>query len=55
MSKTFTMGGMIIGSFVGGYIPLLWGSDAFSMAGILWSAIGGLLGIFVGYRLSHWL
>lgn len=45
MSKTFTIGSMMIGSFIGGHIPLLWGGEAFSMAAILWSGIGGLLGI----------
>jgi hypothetical protein len=48
--KTATWGGMMIGSFVGGFIPLLWGDSAFSMSAIFFSAIGGIVGIAAGYK-----
>ena len=50
--KKLIMLGMIIGSIAGGYIPLLWGDSAFSMASILFSAIGGFLGIWAGYKIG---
>jgi len=52
MSQKFAvMTGMIIGSIVGGYVPVLWGADFLSYWGIVTSTIGALLGIYVGYKL----
>jgi len=45
--------GMIIGSFAGGYIPTLLGADAFSMTSLLGSVAGGILGIWIAYRLTR--
>lgn len=53
MNKGFVMGGMIVGSFLGGYIPLLWGESAFSMSGIFWNAFGGFFGIYVAYKIAN--
>lgn len=55
--KNYHMGkavmiGMMIGSIIGGYIPLLWGDSAFSMTAVFTSAIGGFLGIFISYKIS---
>lgn len=44
--------GMIVGSFVGGYIPSLWNSGVFSLSGVLFTAIGGFIGIWLGYKFS---
>lgn len=44
--------GMIIGSWVGGYIPSLWGAGFLSFSGLLFSAAGGILGIWLGYKVS---
>ncbi|MDO8469891.1 MAG: hypothetical protein Q7S84_02625 [bacterium] len=52
-SRSLTWIGMILGSLVGGFVPLLWGGDTFSLSSIAFSGIGGLLGIYLGYRLSH--
>jgi uncharacterized membrane protein YeaQ/YmgE (transglycosylase-associated protein family) len=46
--------GVLVGSFVGGWIPTLWGAPAFSMSGIVGSTIGGLVGIYLGYKISSW-
>jgi hypothetical protein len=51
--KTATMTGMMIGSFVGGLIPLLWGDSAFSFSAIIFSAIGGIAGIAAGYKFAQ--
>ena len=41
---------MIIGSSIGGYLPLLWGGSVLSMSSIFLSAVGGFLGIWLGYK-----
>jgi len=45
--------GMFVGSFAGGYIPLLWGDSAFSFSSVLTSGAGAILGIWLGYRMSR--
>ncbi|MFH0937132.1 MAG: hypothetical protein V1808_02480 [Candidatus Daviesbacteria bacterium] len=45
--------GMIIGSIIGGYIPLLFGASMFSYISVLTSGLGAILGIFIGYKLSQ--
>lgn len=44
--------GMVIGSVAGGYAPLLFGADDL-MLSIIGSTAGGLLGIWLGYKLSE--
>ena len=43
-------GGMFVGSFIGGLVPYLWNGDFISVS--IWSAIGGLFGIYVGFKLA---
>lgn len=43
---------VLVGSTVGGYLPVLWGSSSFSITSLLFGAIGGVAGIWVGIRLS---
>jgi len=45
--------GMVVGSTIGGYLPMLFGASAFSLISIFTSAIGGILGIFIGYKISQ--
>jgi hypothetical protein len=40
------------GLVAGGYVPAVWGGSAFSLASILFGALGGVAGIWVGARLS---
>lgn len=44
--------GMIIGSIVGGYIPTLFGAGLLSYSSVLFSGLGAIVGIWVGYKLS---
>jgi len=44
--------GMVCGSIIGGYLPLLWGGSLFSFTSVLLTALGGFLGIYLGFRIS---
>ena len=44
--------GLFAGSSLGTYIPALWGASSFSLSSAFCSAAGGLLGIWIGYRLG---
>jgi len=44
---------MTIGSFIGGYVPSLFGADFLSFWGIFTSAISGIAGIWFGYKISQ--
>ncbi len=48
--KTWIWVGMSIGAFIGGLIPLLWGESAFSFSGLIFNALGGFFGIWVGSK-----
>jgi hypothetical protein len=50
--KSLVMLGFIIGSYAGGWVPTLFGADWFSMWSIVGNAVGGLLGIFISYKLT---
>jgi hypothetical protein len=52
-AKSLIWIGMFIGSTLGGYIPTLFGGSVLDVASVFGSAIGGILGIWAGYKLSH--
>lgn len=43
---------MTIGSLVGAYLPLFWGGSALSVSSVVLSGVGGIAGIWAGYRLG---
>jgi len=51
--KTLVWVGLFFGSTIGGFIPSLWDSGIISMAGVFGSAIGGLIGIWLGWKLGE--
>lgn len=53
MTRTFIWIGMFVGSTVGGLLPLLWGDDMLSVAGIILSMVGAMAGIFGGWKLAQ--
>jgi len=53
MQKLFVSTGLIVGSIAGGYIPVFFGAGFFSLSSIISSAIGGLLGIYIGYKIGQ--
>ena len=53
MTKTFIWLGLLVGSTVGGAIPMLWGGDLLSLAGLGLSTLGSLVGVFVGFQVGR--
>lgn len=45
--------GMFVGSTIGSLVPMLWGSGMLSFSSICLSAVGGILGIWLGYRIGR--
>lgn len=52
-SKSLIWIGMIVGSTIGSYVPNLWGAGFLSMWSITLSAVGGIGGIWLGFKLSN--
>jgi len=45
--------GVFVGSTIGGFIPSLWGDNFLSVSSIILSTIGGIAGIWGGFKLSQ--
>ena len=41
------------GSLIGGYVPVLWGASGFSVTSMLFGALGGIAGVWLGVRISE--
>lgn len=53
MDKKIIILGMLFGSIIGGYIPTIFGANVFSMSSVIGGAIGGLLGIWLSFKLLN--
>jgi hypothetical protein len=40
------------GTVVGAYVPALWGAGGFSIASVVFAALGGIAGLWLGARLT---
>ncbi|HEX6977069.1 MAG TPA: hypothetical protein VF185_01755 [Patescibacteria group bacterium] len=49
--KTYVYIGAFVGSIIGGLIPTLWGAGFLSFSSVIFSGIGGIIGIFVTLKL----
>jgi len=45
--KTLVYIGAFIGSLIGGFIPALWGESFLSFSSVIFSGIGGIVGVIV--------
>jgi hypothetical protein len=52
-SKKLVGLGLFLGSTIGGYIPVLYGASLLSYSSVFFSALGGIMGVIVGYKLSE--
>lgn len=50
--KSLVMIGMVTGSIIGSYVPVLFGAGLFSYASVIGGGVGGVLGIYVAYKIS---
>jgi hypothetical protein len=53
MDKKVVMIGMVIGSLLGGWLPTFFGASAFGIVSIIGGLVGGVLGIWLTYRLMR--
>lgn len=44
---------MAIGSTIGGAVPTLWGAGFLSFSSVVFTAVGGMLGIWLGFKISN--
>jgi outer membrane lipoprotein SlyB len=51
-AKSLIWIGVFVGSTVGGFIPMLWGGNMLGVGSIIWGTIGGLAGIWAGFKVS---
>lgn len=54
-AKPLVILGMVVGSAVGGFIPSLWGEGSFSLTSVLMSGVGGMIGIWLGWKIAQQL
>ena len=52
-SKRLIWIGAIVGSTVGGMLPALWKGSMLSIWGFVLSTVGGIVGIWAGWKLSQ--
>jgi hypothetical protein len=50
--KKIVMFGMVAGSLIGGYAPVLFGAGMLSLGSVVGSMVGGLLGIYIAFRMT---
>jgi phage tail tape-measure protein len=51
--KAYIWFGMAVGSTVGSYVPVVLGADMFSAWSVIGSAVGGIAGIWAGFRIGN--
>jgi hypothetical protein len=52
-SKKMIWAGMMVGSAIGSFLPVIWGGDELSFSSLFLGAIGGFVGIWFGYKISR--
>lgn len=51
--KWFVWFCVMIGSIIGAYVPMLWGAGFFSFSSVIFSGVGGILGILVAVKIGN--
>jgi hypothetical protein len=54
MNKALLYGCITLGGVIGSYIPSLWHADFLSLSSILLGGVGGLVGIWVAFKLNNY-
>ena len=50
--KYWVMLGLVVGSSLGGWIPSFWDPSVFSAASTIGTFVGGILGVWLGYKIG---
>ncbi len=45
--------GMFVGSTIGSLVPNMWGASVFSLSSLLFGAAGGILGIYIAFKMTR--
>ena len=53
LESKFIWLGLLIGSTIGSYVPILWGGGLFSFSSLMFGIIGGIIGIFLGFKIGQ--
>jgi hypothetical protein len=53
-TKTLVWVGLAIGSTVGSCLPMLWGGSLAGMSSVLWGAVGGIAGLYGGFKMGQY-
>ncbi len=52
-SRSLVWLGLTVGSTLGSFVPELWGSSFLSFSSVIFTAIGGIAGIWVGFKITQ--
>jgi hypothetical protein len=52
-TKTTIWIGILIGSTIGGWVPTIFGASWLSLWSVVGNGVGGLLGIWAGYKIGQ--
>jgi len=52
-TKTWIWIGLFAGSTAGSYVPALWGAGFLSFSSVISTAVGGIIGIWLGFKLGN--
>ncbi|MBV8065195.1 MAG: hypothetical protein JOY73_06710 [Actinobacteria bacterium] len=45
--------GVMMGTLIGSFVPSLWGASQFGMQSLLFSGVGGVIGLWAGFRIAE--
>jgi hypothetical protein len=52
-SKPLITIGVLVGTTIGGLIPMLWHAPIFSFSSVIFSTLGGIVGIWAGVKIGQ--
>jgi len=53
MNKSIIWIGVVVGSIIGSFIPLIWHASLFSFSSVIFSGLGGIAGIWAGWKINQ--
>jgi len=53
MGRSTIMMCATFGMLIGGFVPALWGASSLGLESLLFSGLGGVVGVFAGIRIAE--